>query len=606
MPSHTHRLGPPSTEPRNERSVDDEANNLYILREKAAHIAKAARSATIANILAPLLCIPAFGDEVTPLHLNIWLVYMFVVVTVRTWIVYKLEFKSENILDPQRDLKMISFAMGIVGFGWGLGWVLMAPDLEMVNRMIYVYMITAAMVGGMFAYSVNKVTFYAFTLPIMIPSLSTALWSMDIFPWTFSVGLATFYIVVLSISKSFSKTFEDSVRLRFRNERLYQELANERDQSIAANVAKSKFIAVASHDLRQPMHAVNVYLDIVDVDNFPEQDKLLLSKIKNSITSLNSMFDALLNISKLDAHVTPINNRIFSLQELANTLRDLNETRAKNKGLVFKISCLDLNVCGDKLLIQQIVGNLISNAIQYTETGSIEVRLFTQNECLSVEVVDTGCGVDDSEQQRVFDEFYRADRTRSLHDGLGLGLSIVQRLCSLIGASVYLVSKLGEGSKFVVTTPYLVSSNNESIEIVETSLKPLHTSRMLQGKYIGVIEDNPIIIDAYRQTLASEGAYVYVLSESESELDAQLESINRIDCILSDYRLSQSTGDVLIQKIRENYNEEIPAIIVTADTSPSHFNLFAKLNVQVLHKPVSFQEVAQTIQKLVRVNSNMR
>jgi signal transduction histidine kinase/CheY-like chemotaxis protein len=601
MPSKTYRLSTPSTEQRKERSLEDEANNLYLLREKAAHIAKAARSATIANILAPLLCIPAFGDEVRPMRLHIWLAYMFVAVTVRTWIVYKLEHKAENISNPQRDLKMISFAMAIVGFGWGLGWVLMAPDLEMVNRMIYVYMITAAMVGGMFAYSVNKVTFYAFTLPIMIPSLSTALWSMDIFPWTFSVGLATLYIVVLSISKSFSETFEDSVRLRFRNERLYQELANERDQSIAANVAKSKFIAVASHDLRQPMHAVNVYLDIVDVDNFPEQDKLLLGKIKNSITSLNSMFDSLLNISKLDAHVTPINNRVFSLQELANTLRDLNETRAKSKGLTFKISCLDLNVCGDKLLLQQIIGNLISNAIQYTETGSIEIKLITQNDCLVVEVIDTGCGVDDMEQQHIFGEFYRADRTRSLHDGLGLGLSIVQRLCGLIGADVYLFSKLGEGSKFVVTTPYLVSSSDETLAISETSLKPLQTHRILQGKYIGVIEDNPIIIDAYRQTLASEGAFVYVLSESESELDAQLESINRIDCILSDYRLSQSTGDVLIQKIRENYNEEIPAIIVTADTSPSHFNLFAKLNVQVLHKPVSFQEVAQVIRRLVDV-----
>jgi CheY-like chemotaxis protein len=349
------------------------------------------------------------------------------------------------------------------------------------------------------------------------------------------------------------------------------------------------------------MHAVNVYLDIVDVDNFPEQDKLLLGKIKNSITSLNSMFDSLLNISKLDAHVTPINNRLFSLQELANTLRDLNETRAKNKGLTFKISCLDLNVFGDKLFLQQIVGNLISNAIQYTENGSIEVKLIAQNDYLTVEVIDTGCGIDESEQQHIFGEFYRADRTRSLHDGLGLGLSIVQRLCSLIGADVRLYSKLGEGSQFVVTTPYLVTASDESIEVAEGSLKPLHPHRILQGKYIGVIEDNPIIVDAYKQTLASEGAHVYVLSESEAELAAQLENIDRIDCILSDYRLSQSTGDVLIQQIRENYNEEIPAIIVTADTSPSHFNLFAKLNVQVLHKPVSFQEVAQSIRKLVDV-----
>ena len=578
-----------------------QSNNFYLLREKASHVTKAARSATIANVLTPLLCIPAFKDEVRPMHLGIWLTYMFVVVVVRTWIVFKLKFESKDIVDPQHNLNLMTFALASMGIGWGMGWVLMAPDLLLVNRVIYVYMITVALMGSMFAYSVHKPTFYTFTLPIMIPSLTTGLWSVDIFPWTFSVGLATVYIVVLGISKSFSQTFEDSVRLRFRNERLYQELANERDQSVAANIAKSKFIAVASHDLRQPMHAVNVYLDIVNADNFPEHDKLLLTKIKSSVTSLNSMFDSLLNISKLDAHVTPVNNRTFGLQELANTLRDLYETRAKNKGLTFKISFLDLNVCGDKLLLQQIIGNLISNAIQYTETGSVAVKLITQNDRLAVEVVDTGCGVDDSEKQHIFGEFYRADRTRSLHDGLGLGLSIVQRLCSLIGADVYLLSKLGEGSKFVVTTPYVASSSDESFEVAEASLKPLYSHRILQGKYIGVIEDNPIIIDAYRQTLASEGAYVYVLSESEPELDAQLESINRIDCILSDYRLSQSTGDVLIQKIRESYNKEIPAIIVTADTSPSHFNLFAKLNVQVLHKPISFQEVAQAIRKLVEI-----
>ncbi len=587
MPSNTARI------------LEEETNHLYLLREKASHITKAARSATVANILAPLLCIPAFGDEVTPTHLSFWLSYMFAVIVVRTWIIFKLEYKAENIHDPQHDLRMVSFAVGIVGFGWGLGWVLMAPDLQMVNRMIYVYMITAAMIAGMFAYSVNKPTFYAFTLPIMIPSLSTAIWAVDIVPWTFSVGLATLYIVVLSIAKNFSQTFEDSVRLRFRNERLYQELANERDQSIAANVAKSKFIAVASHDLRQPMHAVNVYLDIVDTDKFPEQDKLLLGKVKNSITSLNSMFDSLLNISKLDAHVTPINNRIFNLRELANTLRDLNESRAKSKGLDFKISCLDLNVCGDRLLLQQIVGNLISNAIQYTETGSVNVMLTTQDDFLAIEVIDTGCGVDELEQEPIFHEFYRADKTRSLHDGLGLGLSIVQRLCNLIGAQVHLYSKPGEGSKFVITTPYLASSDDESIDLAAAMAKPPYMHRSLQGKYIAVIEDKPVILDAYKQTLASEGAHVYVLAESELELNSQLENIDHIDCILSDYRLSQSTGDVLIQRIRENYNEEIPAIIVTGDTSPSHFQFFAKLNVQVLHKPVSFQEVAQVIKKLV-------
>ncbi len=588
-----------STATIDEDLMDDALNHVYLLREKSAHIIKAARSATLANVLAPLLCIPMFKDEVRPSHLNIWLGYMLVVVVIRTWIVFKLEYKAENIINPQRDLKNITLGVGIVGFGWGLGWLLMAPDLLMVNRMIYVYMTTAAMISSMFAYSINKATFYAFTLPIMIPSLGTVLWSGDIFPWPFSVGLASLYVVVLSIAKSFAKTFEDSVSLRFRNERLYQQLANERDQSVAANAAKSKFIAVASHDLRQPMHAVNVYLDLVNLNNLPVAESKSLVKIQNSISTLNSMFDSLLNISKLDADVTQVNNRAFRLEELANSIRDLTETKVKNKGLAFHIDSEDLIVRGDKLLLQQILNNLVSNAIQYTEKGEIEARFAAQNDCLVIEVRDTGCGIDESEQQQIFNEFYRADATRSLHDGLGLGLSIVKRLCDLIGADVRVFSEMGQGTQFVVTTPYAVCFGEDEINSSKVTLKTFNTHRSLQGKKIAVIEDNPIIVEAYRQALASKGAHVLVLSEFDNELNFQLEAIDQIDCILSDYRLSQTTGDLLIQKLRENYNEEVPAIIVTADTSPSHINLFERLNVQVIHKPISFQEVACAIEKLI-------
>jgi signal transduction histidine kinase/CheY-like chemotaxis protein len=577
----------------------DDANHINLLREKAAHITKAARSATIANILAPLLCIPAFGDEVTPLRLNSWLSYMFAVIVIRTWIIYKLAYQTENISDPQRNLNMVSFAVGLVGLGWGLGWVLMAPELQMINRMIYVYMITAAMVSGMFAYSVNKPTFYAFTLPIMIPSLGSAAWSLEIFPWTFSVGLATLYIVVLSIAKNFSQTFEDSVSLRFRNERLYQELANERDQSIAANVAKSRFIAVASHDLRQPMHAVNVYLDLVNLDKVPEAEAKSLVKIKNSINTLNAMFDALLNISKLDADVTPVTQRPFNLSELTGTLRDLFETKAKSKGLSLHITAPSLVVRGDKLLLQQIVGNLVSNAIQYTEAGSVEVRFESTPEGLRIEVIDTGSGIPLSEQTHIFHEFYRAEKTRALHDGLGLGLSIVKRLCHLIGAEITVRSEVGQGSRFMVQTTFSGTGLDDDGPRSEIALKARDTRRSLQGKSIAIIEDNPVIVEAYRQVLTEKGAHVLVLSEYEAELDVQLASIDHLDFILSDYRLKQTTGDQLIQKLRENFNDDVPAIIVTADTSPSHMHLFENLNVQVLHKPISFHEVTQQIEQIM-------
>ncbi len=577
---------------------EDEAQNAYLMREKSAHITKAARSATTANILAPLLCIPVFQGEVKESHIAVWLAYMFAVVALRTWIVFRLEYEAEKITNPKQNLVLISYAVGIVGFGWGLGWILMAPDLQMVNRMIYVYMITAAMISSMFAYSVNRATFYAFTLPIMIPSLTASLWTpSNIVPWPFTVGLGTLYIVVLSIAKNFASIFENSVRLRFRNERLYQELANERDQSVAANLAKSKFIAIASHDLRQPMHAVNVYLELVKLNNLPELEKKSLEKIKNSITTLNAMFDSLLNISKLDADVTQVNNRVFELKELANTLHDLNDAKAKKQDLSLKIICPELVVLGDKLLLQQIINNLISNAIQYTERGEVELIFKTAEDKLVIEVHDTGCGIAEAEQQEIFNEFYRANSTRARHDGLGLGLSIVKRLCDLIGAEIEVISEVGHGSSFVVKTAFIVSTDEDNIQSKRVSAKNNHSTQGLQGKYVALIEDNPVIAEAYKHTLTTKGACVQLLSEFEKELDKQLETIDHIDCILCDYRLTQTTGDLLIEKIRENFNQEIPAIIVTADTSPSHINLFAKLNVQVLHKPISFQEIVQAIEK---------
>jgi CheY-like chemotaxis protein/anti-sigma regulatory factor (Ser/Thr protein kinase) len=267
--------------------------------------------------------------------------------------------------------------------------------------------------------------------------------------------------------------------------------------------------------------------------------------------------------------------------------------------LTLQVTCPDLLVRGDKLLLQQIIGNLVSNAIQYTENGHVDVHFSSEQDCLTINVSDTGYGIAESEQQHIFQQFYRSEYTRTRHDGLGLGLSIVQRLCHLIGADISLQSEQGRGTSFTVTTPFSVSVSEADIYNAPSTPKTHHWHRSLQGKYIAVIEDNPMIVEAYRQTLANKGASVLLLSDDVNELDEQLITIDHIDCILSDYRLSQTTGDLLIQKLRDTYNREIPAIIVTADTSPSHIHFFAQLNVQVLHKPISFQDVAMAIEAIM-------
>lgn len=574
------------------------SNQLNLTREKASYITRAAKAATAANIFAPALCVVLFYPEVNPLSLAAWVAYMLVAVTARTWMTARLPSDAAEIADPQRNLTIITVGVGLIGLGWGLGWFLLAPDLNEGHRLIYLYVTTGAMFLGMFGYGVHWPTFYAFAIPAIVPAITSVLWPQHLFPWPFAIGITTLFIAAIKIAKSFSATFEESVSQRFRNDQLYQALAQERDASIAANVAKSKFIASASHDLRQPMHAINLYLDAVDPDDMGDKSRRLIDKIKGSVGTVNSMFDSLLSISRLDAYTLQVSPHDFSLASLVQSVADICVPKAQAKGLALTLDHPPARVYGDSFILRQILLNLISNALQYTSVGQIQVRLFAVEGNLALRVTDTGCGVSPDDQLHIFEEFYRADHSRRLHDGLGLGLAIVRRFCDLMGARIQVTSALGEGCTFEVFTPCPLTPEAVAPTPPDTtsaSLKP----RALAGLTVAVIEDDHHITEGYRYILSENGATVVCLSEEPQNWDAQLMGLERIDGILSDYRLRHTTGDVLIQTLREHFNQEIPALIVTADTSPSHINLFRQLHVTVLHKPISFADVLATMSHLM-------
>jgi CheY-like chemotaxis protein len=216
-----------------------------------------------------------------------------------------------------------------------------------------------------------------------------------------------------------------------------------------------------------------------------------------------------------------------------------------------------------------------------------------------VSVSDTGIGIADPEIPLIFGEFYRIEKSRSVHDGLGLGLPIVQRITKLINAELSVHSRLGQGSVFTLSTPY--QANNDTRDLTNNNQPITKTSAqdVLRGKVIAVIEDNHILLDAYRQTLAEKGAVVISIVDSGAHLEKQLATCAHIDCILSDYQLRNITGDVVLSQIRAYFKTDIPAIIVTADTSISHIQHFASLNIPVLHKPISFGEVIHNIETLL-------
>jgi signal transduction histidine kinase/CheY-like chemotaxis protein len=574
----------------------DAISSLQIAKQKSAYIVQTARSVTVTNVLAPFFALGLFYDDADATKLSIWLSYMAFATFIRTWTTSQLEYREEKIENPDRDLKVVTLGVALIGMGWGLGWFLLVPDLNEMNRMIYLFVTAGGMFNSMFGYCVHWPTFYSYVIPTMVPAVTSVLWNRDIFPWPFAVGISILLVSVFKIGKNFSKTFEDSVRLRLRNEKLYEELALERDQSIAANIAKSNFVASASHDLRQPMYAVNMYLDTLDPNIIPASQIETIAKIKGSVETLNEMFEALLNISKLDSLSFKPSNQIFSIAKFSKALHRVVRPQALQKKLRIKFDPIPYYAFGDNTLLNQMLLNLISNAIHYTDIGHIEVKFFTVDDSLHISVIDTGCGIAQEDQIRIFEEFFRVEKTRAAHDGLGLGLSIVKRLSALIGAEVSIQSCIGKGTTFTVSTQYQVSASIENTEQLHTEAQSKQLS--VVGKTIAVIEDDPVVLESYGKALTTRGALVIKIELEEQAFEEQMIMLaaKQIDFIISDYRLGALTGAGMISKLRQIFDREIPAMIVTADTSPAHIQYFSELNIPVLHKPISFQQVIAVLE----------
>jgi CheY-like chemotaxis protein len=194
-----------------------------------------------------------------------------------------------------------------------------------------------------------------------------------------------------------------------------------------------------------------------------------------------------------------------------------------------------------------------------------------------------------------------------MHEGLGLGLSIVKRLCKISNTELSVSSIVGEGTTFTLQTKYKTSDipGNPEIPVQAAVNHPInHQSSLLDARNIALFEDDPTIFHAYEQALMQNGFTVLALSENSEELASQLANINHIDCILSDFRLKNTTGDLIVQQLRDSFGVDIPAIIVTADTSPKHIRLFKALDIEVLYKPIGYNNIVDAITSLLNKSNH--
>ena len=556
------------------------AEETGIAGEKVAYIRSALRSTTFAYLLSPNLCIPLFLGDVAPVLLWTWYGLAMGLGAVRILI----SFGPVRERAPDKELQILTLAVGGIGLVWGAGWILLVPELNTENRYIFLYIITGTMFSAMFGYGVHKPAFYAVAMPTLAPVPLALFWPDSGFPLPFSIGILGLMVTVIGISRRFESTFVETLRLRFENETIVKQLARERDLSVAANIAKSEFIATASHDLRQPLYAINLNLKALDRKIVDEQPKETLKNVEKSVTQLNAMFNSLLDLSRADAGVIVPHIQVI---DLSQTLSDVCATIAVQcaaRGLNFMVDLGDTAIRSDPLLLAQIVQNLLANAVQNTAKGSVALSAQRHGDAVEIAIVDTGRGIPESEREKIFDEFYRVpDRQAEAQDrpGLGLGLSIVRRLGKVLGIKLTLESEEGQGSIFRFSVPAA-----EAIESVAepTGMAPQHR---LSGRTILVIDDDPHVRAAFAAAFESDG--VYVIQSDGQDLARGICPAQRPDAIIADYKLGPDwTGDRAIMNLRAHYGHTIPAIIMTADTAPDRLTAFAAIGVPVLFKPVGY------------------
>jgi signal transduction histidine kinase/ActR/RegA family two-component response regulator len=366
----------------------------------------------------------------------------------------------------------------------------------------------------------------------------------------------------------------------------------------AANQAKSRFIAAASHDLRQPLHALGLFVAQLHGRLRAAERSQIVGRIEAALSAMNELFSALLDISKLDAGATTVNITVFPVAQLLAHAETTFAGAAREKKLSFRALPSDAWVKSDFILLEQIVFNLITNALRYTRSGGVLVGCRKRGDQLRVEVWDSGIGIPPDQHDKIFGEFYRlGEPDRDRRAGLGLGLAIVDRLCRLLGHPIEVKSTVGKGSVFAVTVP-LAPANKRAIE---ASIVPRSQPTLSHDKLVLVIDDDPLVLEGMSGIFRKWGCRVIIADSDSKALKAATEQDDVPDLIISDYYLTNGrTGIATIEWLRGELSAQIPAFLISGDTDPATLHEAKVKGFHLLHKPVEPMALRAMFNQAVR------
>jgi len=498
-----------------------------------------------------------------------------------------------------RYARSMTAMLVLIGGLWGLvAWLYL--DIRSPAVVICVLSLIAGMSAAALAvFSACLPVAIGFFIPSIVPVWMVFLATHDLAYLPMFFGTPLYLVVLLVFARNYSRVARHSIALRFENIELISQL---RDQTARAgqaqreaenaNRAKSVFLASASHDLRQPLHALGLFLVSLGRTPLDSHQRQLLDHIEASSGAAREMLNTLLDFSKLEAGVITPRPRPFRLQPMLHKLENEFAPQANARGLIYRTRDTTATLFGDPALVELILRNLIANAIRYTRSGGVLVACRPKRFHASIEVWDTGIGIPAAQHREIFREFHQlGNPERDQRKGLGLGLAIVDGLARTMQTRVTLASVPDRGSVFRLQLPQAWAAPEETAF-------PGSAVR-LDGLRVLVIDDDAAIREAMAGLLAIWNCPCRT-ADSEDEALAILGSFTP-DLVLADYRLrGHRTGQEAIAAIRERIGSALPAIIITGDTAADRLRNVHAGGTALLHKPVVPGELHAAIGTLLR------
>ncbi|MDA8254466.1 MAG: hybrid sensor histidine kinase/response regulator [Betaproteobacteria bacterium] len=531
------------------------------------------------------------------------LIALYVVTLVRAWLVrqYHRAPTSRSSLEWGRSQ---AISGGLSGVCWGVANTAMLAHLPTELQLMILTVITVAA-------SVNASEGFSYVPPsracILASITPPAFWLLTVGERLHStLGLMLLVFIPMTIwqARKRNRVFIEAQQLRFRNEILARELTVQRDAAEQAYLTKARFLAAASHDLRQPMQALSIFHELLQQElQASGRGAGILANAQKAAEGMRTLLDALLDVSRLDANVITPNYRGFPVQTLLNQMESEFMPVAGQMKIRLRVMPCSALIASDPVLLGQVLRNLLSNALRYAPAGRVLLGCRRRENQLVIAVYDTGIGIAPDQHAKIFGEFYQiGNKARDRNQGLGLGLAIVERVVRLLDHTLAMRSEPGRGSCFSVAVP-LAATADARPEAQLPEAEPDRVTDNIAGRRILMIDDEEAIRSGMRDLLQGWGCEVATAGSCAEALERAAAGPAPIEVIISDMGLpGQGNGIDAIAALRDRYGARLPALLITGDTGQAALQAARAANLIMLHKPIKPARLRAALAEVLAVS----